>query len=352
MEKDIILLWYLMLNIKSEIKLDLLKQYKTEKNIYNNLKDILNNEELSITNRRKFAEVDLVDAQEFYDYLKSKKIGFVTFNQENYPNSFLVLQYPPYGFYYKGDISILRMKKASLVGSRKPSFYGLDTCSRISSFLAKNDVCIVSGLAQGVDSIAHKSALDAGGKSIGVLGCGIEVVYPAGNREIYERMSKQGLIISEFQPFDKPLKHHFPMRNRLISALGYALIVCEATVKSGSLITANHALDIGKPIIAVPGKVDDENFRGCNELIRDGSYIYTCLDDVRVLFGIRDSVNNSTSSCSKNLLMNIIGSEPIHIDDIIKAVNVDRESMFRLLFEMQNTKEIICLPGNFYAKLR
>lgn len=353
MEKDIILLWYLMLSIDAETKVKMLIKYNSEENIYNNLDEILLNQNISIKIRNKFKEYNLNDAKELLIKLKEKSIGFITFNNLMYPDEFRQLSIPPYGFYYKGNINLLTRRRGSIVGSRKPSFYGLDMCSRISTYMAKLDIVIVSGLAQGIDSIAHKAALDAGGGSIGILGCGIEVVYPSGNRLLYNRMAYEGLIISEFQPFDKPLKFHFPMRNRLISALGEALVVVEASLRSGSLITANESLNLGKDIIAVPGRVGESNFEGCNQLIKDGACMFISTEDIDLTFKIdRKVVDRRKNDTEKDSILEVLNNETIHLDDIVERVNIDRESIFRLLFEMQNTKEIICLPGNFYAKLR
>lgn len=352
MEKDIILLWYLMLAIDPKTKLDILLKYKSEENIYNNLYKLINNDNLSVRIRKKFMDVTLDDAKELKKWLNNNSIGYITYNDDKYPHEFYELDIPPYGFYYKGDISLLNRDKCSIVGSRRPSFYGLEMCSRISTYIAKNDIVIVSGLAQGIDSIAHKSALDANSNTIGVLGCGIDVIYPKANYNLYKKMEETDLIISEFNPKAKPLKFHFPMRNRLISALGKALVVIEASQKSGSLISANYSLMLNRDIIVVPGRVGEQNFEGSNSLIRDGALIYTDMLDLDLLLNIhKKNEVKSKKNDFKELLLNIIGKQPVHLDDIINSIDVDRGTIFKLLFEMQNEKEVICLPGNFYAKL-
>ncbi|MEG0296030.1 MAG: DNA-processing protein DprA [Clostridium sp.] len=350
MEKDVILLWYLMLKIDAKTKVGLMLKYKSEESIYNNLDRIVQNKSISPAIIKKMKEFNLYDAKEFGKWLDNNKIGFITYGRTNYPERFYSLEIPPYAIYYKGNINLLYEENSiSIVGSRRPTIYGANMCSRISSFIAKNDRVVVSGLAQGIDSVAHKAALDVDGKSIGVLGCGIDVVYPAGNRQLYERMSEFGLIVTEFQPHSKPLKFHFPMRNRLISAIGEKLVVVEASKKSGSLITADYTLSLGKDIIAVPGRVGEVNSEGCNKLIRDGAASITEMEDLELFLGINKK--KEAKSTTKNDLLKIIDREPLHLDDIIESINVDRKTLFRLLFEMQNTKEIICLPGNFYAKL-
>ena len=170
----------------------------------------------------------------------------------------------------RGRIELLeRGPRVAIVGSRSPSMYGREQAARFAAALARAGVVVVSGLARGVDASAHQAALDVGGASIAVLGSGVDRPWPSG--PLAERMAREGLLLSEFQPGTGPRRHHFPLRNRLISALSSAVLVIEAAWKSGSLITARWALDQGRCVLALPGRVDQPMARGALRLIREGA---------------------------------------------------------------------------------
>jgi DNA processing protein len=184
---------------------------------------------------------------------------------------------PPY-LYKRGCGRLL--KSVAIIGARDCSPYGRKMAYDIAYELAKANIQIVSGLAYGIDIMAHKGALEAGGSTIAVLGSGILNCYPQKHIDIYNAILKDGLIISEYALHGKPLKHHFPFRNRLISALADVIVVVEAKEKSGTMITVNYALDQGKNIIAVPGEVNSVYSKGTNRLIRDGARIFTSIEDI------------------------------------------------------------------------
>ncbi|MGL5087589.1 MAG: DNA-processing protein DprA, partial [Clostridium sp.] len=268
-----------------------------------------------------------------------------------YPKSLLDLEIPPYILYYKGDKSLLKDKTGGIVGSRNCTSYGSEVTKRITKELCINNITIVSGVASGIDSVAHKVAVLEGGRTIGVLGCGIDVVYPKINSMLYKEIERTGLLISEFPLGTQPRGYNFPQRNRIISGLSDRLVVVEASLKSGSLITVGYALDQGKPVMAVPGSVLQSNSTGCNKLIGDGACTFAEIEDLRTFFEIYEKDCVKSDNITKDVLLTVISSEPKHLDDIIDRVNVDRKVLFGLLFEMQNRNEIICLPGNYYAKL-
>lgn len=247
---------------------------------------------------------------------------------------------------------MLKGELIAVIGARKYSGYGAQVTKVISKELSENNFTVVSGLAVGIDSIAQRNAIDYPGKTIGVLGCGIDIIYPKSNKLLYEDILKNnGLIISEFLPNTPPMAYNFPRRNRIISGISKKLIIIEATNKSGSLITVNYALELGMDVMAVPGPVFNGNSEGCNKLIRDGAKPFTEMVDLYDFLSIiKENNKNREKNTCKSVVLSIINSEPIHLDDIIESVNVDRKVLFELLFEMQNRNEIICLPGNYYAK--
>lgn len=339
-------LWFVLSNISNRKKLYLLDKYKNEGNIRKC--------KSSIIELQKIKSSDLVTEdkiKEFNDYINNNGIKYITIKSKEYPESLKHVQDPPYVLFYKGSIELLKGKLGAIIGARRCTQYGIQIAKIIGKELSENNITVVSGLAAGIDSVSQKSAIEFVGKTIGVLGCGIDVIYPKSNKLLYEKVIKEGLIISEFLPKTPPMSYNFPRRNRIISGLSDKLVIVEANKKSGSLITVDYALSLGKEIMAVPGPVISGNSEGCNKLIRDGAKPFTELEDLYDFFNInKKKINNKEVSGFKVDLLNAINNEPKHLDDIIESVNVDRKVLFELLFEMQNKNEIICLPGNYYAK--
>ncbi len=192
---------------------------------------------------------------------------------------------PPELLFAAGRIELLDRPAVAIVGSRDHTAYGAQVCAMIGGGAARAGLVVVSGMARGLDAVAHVAALDAGGGSIGVLGNGIGVIYPAANRELYERMSSDGLLLTEFPPGERPHAGGFPRRNRLISALARVTIVVEAAPGSGALITAGTALDQGRDVLAVPGPITSRTSGGTNALIRDGAHPLLELNDLFQFYG-------------------------------------------------------------------
>jgi DNA processing protein len=203
----------------------------------------------------------------------------ITFNDPSYPQTLKYTADPPAVLYCLGRLKPDELCVA-VVGSRKATWYGLDMSKKLSSELARHGVTIVSGMARGVDSKAHYGALEAGGRTIAVLGCGVDVVYPKENRNLMDEICKKGAVISEYLPGTEPIPFNFPARNRIISGLSKGVIIVEASEKSGSLITADYALEQGRDVFAVPGNINSMNSSGTNRLIREGARIITCAGDI------------------------------------------------------------------------
>ncbi len=210
-----------------------------------------------------------------WEALQEKGIKYVTLLDEEYPERMRKLPGLPFGLYYKGRLPEDDKPSVAVVGARQCTPYGKAMAEEIGKILGRNDVNLISGLARGVDGIAQKGAIEGGGSTFGVLGCGVDICYPASNIELYMELEEKGGLISEQPPGMQPLAHFFPARNRIISALSDIVIVVEAKVKSGSLITADMALEQGRDVIAVPGRITDKTSEGCNMLISQGAEIYT-----------------------------------------------------------------------------
>jgi DNA processing protein len=356
---NILKLWFASTELSSIIKLKLLREFETIENIFHYIKT--HNEPLiennTILNKLK-KSYDLKKLEKVMDIMKSNDIAFVTVDEEQYPKELKNIEDPPYGLFYKGDISKYNNTlSVSIVGSRACSRYGIDVTKIITKELIENNVTIVSGMAKGIDAIAHKTAVDNNGYTVAVLGCGVDVIYPKENLKLYnDIISKGGCVLSEFVPGTRPLSMNFPIRNRIISGLSKLTIIAEAGEKSGTLITATKALEQGKDVIAVPGSIFSEESKGTNKLIKEGAHVFTEVDDIFYLLGIVKNKNNKiindnikSSVCEE--LYGLIDSNPIHIDDIMRITNIDIKRLYGLLFEMQLKEEILCLSGNFYVRV-
>lgn len=199
--------------------------------------------------------------------------NYITILDKAYPKEFFALDDPPFLLFYKGRLDLLQWPKICVIGSRNCSSFAANACKTLIG-MQKKEMVIVSGLAKGVDGLAHAIAIEMKRPTIGVIGCGCDVIYPKENACLYEQMKQDHLIISEYPSQIKPLAHHFPCRNRLIAALGERCYVVEAKSKSGTMITADYALQLGHEVIAFPHRYDDDFGKGCNELIEQGAGIF------------------------------------------------------------------------------
>ncbi len=213
--------------------------------------------------------------------LNQDKIKVIGINEDAYPEKLRNIYAPPQRLYAVGNLEALKDKSIAIVGCRECSKYGMDNAMKFGYELAKKGVCIISGLARGIDTYAHWGAIKAYGKTIAVLGCGLDVIYPKENLVLYKEILRTGgLIISEYPLGTKPERHHFPARNRIISGLSNGVLVIEAKKRSGTLITVNHALEQGKDVYALPGNISSSNSYGTNELIKEGAIPVTHVKDI------------------------------------------------------------------------
>lgn len=227
------------------------------------------------------ADKDLTAARGILDACVKSSIQICTYADAAYPVRLKNIADPPLVLYYRGNLANLDDRPViAVVGTRKASAYGMTTASRMGYQIARCGGVLVSGLAEGIDGTAMKGALTAGGSIVGVLGCGIDVVYPAMHRSLYLDTERNGCLLSEFPPGTPPYKWNFPKRNRIISGLSNGVLIVEAPVKSGSLITAQQALDQGRDVFVVPGNIDVPTFQGSNALLREGAIAVSCGWDV------------------------------------------------------------------------
>ena len=225
---------------------------------------------------------------DYINNLNKSNIQCLTICSKDYPESLKNIDQTPYILFCKGNISLLKLDGIAIVGTRTPTSYGKIITEQFAKGLAINDFVIISGMAAGVDTISHRTALDNGGKTIAVLGSGFEHIYPAFNKELFRKISEQGLLISEYKPSTKPALYTFPFRNRIIAGLSKGVLITEAGEKSGSLHTKEYALEMGKEVFAVPGNIDCRNSAGTNALLRDGASF--ALSGSDILYEMMDRV--------------------------------------------------------------
>ena len=283
MEDMIYWIWLSILDLKPIEKIKLLEIFKSPINIYN-----LKSKELKqITNYKVLEEIlsnnlKIIEANNIYKYCLDNNIQMIKSTDTNYSRRLKMIYDYPILIYAIGDISLLNSTYiASIIGTRKCSEYGKYITDRFSYLLAQKGYIIVSGMAKGIDTYAHIGAIKAKGKTIAVLGSGIDYIYPIENKRLYfEILKYKGLIISEYSPKIKPIPYYFPMRNRIISGISDKVLVTEADKKSGSIITADFALEQGKNVYAIPGNITNINSSGTNELLKDGAILVTSIDDI------------------------------------------------------------------------
>ena len=272
----------------------------------------------------------------------SENIKIYKKTEEGYPKTLLQLPDAPARIYVLGELPDPTRPAIAIVGARNCSSYGKNMAYEYARVLTKAGVQVISGLARGVDAAAHAGALAAGGKTYGVMGCGVDFCYPTSSRNLYHTMQQQGGILSEFSPGTPPLAYHFPLRNRIISGLSDAVLVVEAKEQSGSLITANFALEHGHSVYALPGAVTEELSRGCNKLIFDGAGIAYSPEIMLMEWGIE--AKNRPQNVEKkklglapdlDLVYSGLDLRPENLDNLIRKTGFSASKVCALLTELQ-----------------
>ena len=256
------------------------------------------------------------------ELLEKTKAKIITYWDENYPPLLREIPDPPVLLFILGDESVLREKSLAVVGTRKASSYGLSVTKRFVKELSKYFV-IISGMAFGIDSCAHSTAIETGGKTVAILGNGVDIIYPSSNRKLYEEIIKNGCVVSEYPLGTKPAKFRFPERNRLIAGMSIGTLIVEAGRKSGALITAGYSADYGRDVFAVPGDVGMERSEGTNWLIKMGAYPVTSPSDILETYGISEEKENE----EKNILVSLIRKGINTPDEIAQRLKVSVEQV-------------------------
>lgn len=282
-------------------------------------------------------------------------VKVVDFLATDYPKVLLEISDPPPFLYVRGALQGVE-DAVAIVGSRRASTYGLVTTERLAGELALHGVTVVSGMARGVDTAAHRGALKAGGRSIGVLGCGIDVMYPPENQRLFKEMAEKGALVSEFPMGTTPLAENFPRRNRIISGISRGVLVVEAVQNSGSLITARYALDQGREVFAIPGNINSSGSRGTNQLIKQGAKLVEGVEDILEELPQRPKVAaHAGAPPSFSLtpqeagIYTLLAESPLHIDDIIVKSELTVGDVSAILLRLELKGAIMQLPGKHFA---
>jgi DNA processing protein len=280
-----------------------------------------------------------------------------------FPTALAAIHDPPHTLWIHGDVDALRAPSVAIVGSRAASPYALEVARCLGADLARRNVTVVSGMARGVDSAAHRGALEGGGITIAVFGCGVDVIYPREHRGLAERIVERGALVSEFPPGMPPLKSNFPQRNRIISGLSLAVVIVEAAEGSGSLITADFALEQGRTVLAVPGNVLGGRNYGAHALLRDGAKLVECADDIleELPPGLR-AEGLGLSEGKESRRMNPASHDPVlrsmhdgdtyDLDEIAERSGLDRMKLLPRLLELELAGAVRRIEGGRFVRFR
>ncbi|NPA54541.1 MAG: DNA-protecting protein DprA [Aquificae bacterium] len=354
MEKIYILSLSLAEGVGNKTAKKLLENFEKAENIFNS-----SAEELANLIGLKKAETLLKNkailfekAHKILDIANKGNISLVTLKDDLYPKNLKEIPDPPIVLYIKGNIHIPE-NCLSIVGSRKFSSYGKSITEKFAQEIAEENINVVSGMAAGIDSIAHWSVLKKQGFTTAVLGNGVDIIFPQENKKLYYEILEKGAIISEYPPGTKPTKYTFPQRNRIIAGLSYGTIITEASKKSGALITAKLANDYGRLVFSVPANINNPYAEGNNFLLKEGAIPLTSLEDIKENLSF---LFHKTSSQEKNIELSDIEKkilnflvEPRHIDTLIQELNMSFDEISLLLFNME-AKGIIEEQSGFYIR--
>lgn len=303
--------------------------------------------------------------------IKKHGVDVLTIYDEGYPKQLKEIPDAPVVFYVKGQIPEDKGLVIAVVGSRKASIYGITVTSEFSGRLAELGVTVVSGMARGIDTAAHQGALKAHGLTVAVLGCGLSHIYPKENEKLMEEITQNGAVISEFPMDTPPFANNFPRRNRIIAGLSLGVLVVEAREKSGALITADFALEQGREVYAIPGKIDNPSTKGVHNLIKQGAKLATCVEDIledlepRITASLRNRTQGLDSMAptgaskdigqgtrsdlteGEQLIYNHLNDRPVHIDELMARY----PSAAVVLLQLEMKRLVQQLPGKMFKRI-
>ena len=325
-------------------------------------KDFNNIEGISVKTAEKFLSLrDKINLDKTFDEVEKRGIKFITLDDERYPKMLKEIHNPPIVLYYKGDLFCCNLDRTvAFVGSRRASSNGKDSIKRIIKDFINTDICIVSGLAEGIDAASHRNAIENNLKTIGVIASGFDFKYPASNRDLYEKLENGcGAVVTEYYPTFEPIKFRFPQRNRIVTGLSYGTVVGEAALKSGALISANLTLEQGRELMCIPGAINNKNTEGVYKLLKNGATMVTSGEDILNALNWQLQVEpkstgeaNSKISFEYLSLLDIIDIEPLSFDEIQAKTGMNTEKLLQTLTIMEVEGLIEQTEGDRYRVVK
>lgn len=292
------------------------------------------------------------------NYMVEHAINAVFYSSPEYPPQLREIDAPPPILYYIGDFSFVQEPCIAIIGSRRATRYGRECAEKFSGTLAENGICVVSGMADGVDGYSHEAALACGGKTIAILGGGVDFIYPASNAALYRKIAENGLILSEYPLATRPQKENFPQRNRLIIGLSRCLLVVEAGMPSGTMITVDFAVEQNKSVFAVPGNITSPSSEGTNYLIKNGCLCALSPEDILMEFGIYKTEEKKKFKLPENVeplqkqILEMLEIEDLPAEKIENSLQADINEINTALMMLEIAGYIKQFPGREYSLCR
>ena len=347
-----------MSNYTSVQKGVILKKYRTARGVFENRKnaETIIGKPFKVDGALFDMQKERMNARRELEFYKRNRIEVIDIEHSLYPDRLRNIPDPPIVIFAAGKISLLSQGvPVGIVGSRKASNGGLNLAYSVARELSQSDVTVVSGLASGIDSFAHRGALDGNGNTVAVLGNGIDIVYPKENRAVYERIRRNGVLVTEFPLGTHPLKWNFPKRNRIISGLSVGVLIVEAALTSGALITAQFALDQGREVMAFPGRAASENFGGNNRLIKQGAHLVENADEILEIIGQEvkepEKRRRTQFTSLEHDILQVIGDDRVSLEEIEKVIKKPISKVLSALIMLELKNEVVRYPGKIFSRV-
>lgn len=350
----------LIYELTSKQKLFLLKRFHSEEEIFHlDRKEIESVRELTALSRKALwdAIADDVKWKASLDKVQQERMSIVFYGDSHYPKRLYGIADPPYCLFVKGKLPEEERKAVAIVGARGSSPYGETVAAALATELAHTGIHVISGMAAGIDGASHRGALEGHGTTYAVLGCGADICYPAGHRRLYHELIDTGGILTEYPPGTPPKALHFPMRNRLISGLCDVLVVVEAKKKSGSLITADFALEQGKPVYAVPGRLTDALSAGTNWLIAQGANPLYSIEEFLLDLKINQTIagdealfTESSLAKEERLVYSVLDFTPKYLETIIDETAMGFSDVIKVLYTLLECGCVKEVYKNYFSR--
>ena len=287
-------------------------------------------------------------------WLEDSNNHIITLADSDYPQALLNITDPPLLFYVKGRLDLLNHAALAVVGSRNATPQGINNAGAFAKSLSDAGLCVISGMAHGIDAAAHRGALQGRGSSIAVVGTGLDKVYPAANRDLAHALASQGALISEFPLGTPPLAGNFPRRNRIISGMSSGCLVVEAGLQSGSLITARLALEQGRDVFAIPGSIHAPQSKGCHALLKQGAKLVETAQDILEELGSSlpaSPARSPATQCADSALLEQIGFDPVDLDTLSVRCSLTMAELSAMLLVLELEGRVSALPGGLYQRI-